>query len=184
MAARGPPQLRRQLHALGLAAGERRGRLARRHVAEAHVVERLERPVDLREVREEVERELSEYESLGDFFTRGLREGARVIDDDPRAIISPCDGVIAARGIAQAGTLVQAKGRNYRLADLVADDDFAARLTGGAYTTIYLSPRDYHRVHTPVNARIDFPEASARFELTVMARDTVATFAPAMWRAR
>jgi len=104
---------------------------------------------------EEVERELSEYESLGDFFTRGLREGARVIDDDPRAIISPCDGVIAARGIAEAGALVQAKGRNYRLADLVADDDFAARLTGGAYTTIYLSPRDYHRVHTPVNARIE-----------------------------
>jgi phosphatidylserine decarboxylase len=104
---------------------------------------------------DEVERELHEYESLGDFFTRGLREGARVVDGDPRAIISPCDGVVAALGRAEAGALVQAKGRNYRLADLVADEAFATLLTDGAYTTIYLSPRDYHRVHSPVDARIE-----------------------------
>src|SRR5204863_1581269 len=104
---------------------------------------------------DECELDLCEYESLGDFFTRGLREGARTIDRDPRAIISPCDGVVAACGLASEGTLVQAKGRNYRLADLVADEDFAERLTGGAYITIYLSPRDYHRVHTPVGGRIE-----------------------------
>ena len=104
---------------------------------------------------DECEKELREYESLGDFFTRGLREGARTIDADPRSIISPCDGVVAALGTAAEGTLVQAKGRNYRLADLVADDDFAALLEGGAYTTIYLSPRDYHRVHSPVEGRIE-----------------------------
>jgi len=109
---------------------------------------------------DECEKELTAYESLGDFFTRGLREGARAIDPDPRAIISPCDGVIAARGTATEGALVQAKGRNYRLADLLAclpgaDEDFASLLTGGAYTTIYLSPRDYHRVHTPIDARIE-----------------------------
>ena len=103
---------------------------------------------------DECERDLCEYESLGDFFTRGLREGARTIDADPRAIISPCDGVVAALGTATEGALVQAKGKNYRLADLVADDAFATRLEGGAYTTIYLSPRDYHRVHTPVTGRI------------------------------
>ena len=104
---------------------------------------------------DECELDLSEYESLGEFFTRGLREGARTIDADPRSIISPCDGVVAALGVAQEGALVQAKGRNYRLADLVADDEFANRLVGGAYTTIYLSPRDYHRVHAPVDARIE-----------------------------
>jgi phosphatidylserine decarboxylase len=103
---------------------------------------------------EETELELGEYSSLGDFFARRLRAGARTIDGAADAIITPCDGVIAARGTAIDGALVQAKGRSYKLADLVANEDLAARLTGGAYETIYLSPRDYHRVHTPVAAQI------------------------------
>jgi len=103
---------------------------------------------------DEVELDLAGYSSLGDFFARKLRHGARVVDTGSGAIISPCDGVIAARGVAVAGALVQAKGRNYRLAELVADGELAARLTGGAYATIYLSPRDYHRVHAPVDAKI------------------------------
>ena len=103
---------------------------------------------------DEVELDLAGYPSLGDFFARKLRHGARVVDAAPGAVISPCDGVIAARGVAVAGTLVQAKGRSYQLAELVADADLAARLTGGAYATIYLSPRDYHRVHAPAEARI------------------------------
>jgi phosphatidylserine decarboxylase len=103
---------------------------------------------------DEVELALTEYPSLGDFFARRLHHGARVPDATPGAIISPCDGVIAARGIASEGTLVQAKGRNYQLAQLVADPALAARLTGGPYETIYLSPRDYHRVHVPVDARV------------------------------
>lgn len=102
----------------------------------------------------ETELELGAYPSLGDFFARRLKEGARTIDDAPEAIIAPCDGRIAARGVAVDGALVQAKGRNYRLADLVADDELAASLTGGVYATIYLSPRDYHRVHAPVDGRI------------------------------
>jgi len=103
---------------------------------------------------DEVELELGGYPSLGDFFSRRLRRGARELDASPSAIISPCDGVIAARGTAVAGALVQAKGRLYRLAELVADADLAARLTGGSYATIYLSPRDYHRVHAPVGAQV------------------------------
>ncbi|HET7500551.1 MAG TPA: archaetidylserine decarboxylase [Kofleriaceae bacterium] len=101
-----------------------------------------------------MELDLARYASFGEFFARRLREGARAIDPDPAAIISPCDGVVAARGIASDGTLVQAKGRNYQLAELVADRELAARLTGGPYTTIYLSPRDYHRVHAPVDAQV------------------------------
>jgi len=103
---------------------------------------------------DEVELELASYPSLGDFFARRLRPGARTLDPSPNAILSPCDGVVAALGIAEAGDMVQAKGRNYQLADLVADAELAGRLTGGAYTTIYLSPRDYHRVHTPVDAEV------------------------------
>lgn len=103
---------------------------------------------------DETELELGAYESLGDFFARRLRPGARPIEPDPAAVISPCDGVVAAIGTASAGELVQAKGRHYQLAELLADDALAARLTGGAYATIYLSPRDYHRVHTPIDAQI------------------------------
>jgi phosphatidylserine decarboxylase len=103
---------------------------------------------------DEVELDLARYPSLGDFFARRLRHGARAVDPAPGAIISPCDGVVAARGTADAGTLVQAKGRLYQLAELVADGALAARLTGGPYATIYLSPRDYHRVHAPVDAQI------------------------------
>jgi phosphatidylserine decarboxylase len=103
---------------------------------------------------DEVELELGGYPSLGDFFARKLRPGARSVDTAPDAIISPCDGVVASRGAATAGALVQAKGRMYQLAELVADATLASRLTGGPYATIYLSPRDYHRVHAPIDARV------------------------------
>lgn len=103
---------------------------------------------------DEVELDLDGYPSFGDFFARRLRQGARDVDRAPSAIISPCDGVLAARGTADEGTLVQAKGRMYQLAELVADAALAADLTGGAYATIYLSPRDYHRVHAPGDAAI------------------------------
>jgi phosphatidylserine decarboxylase len=102
----------------------------------------------------EVELPLPAYASLGEFFTRKLRDGARPIDLTPGAIVAPCDGVIAAIGTADEGLLFQAKGRDYRLGDLLADEAWAAALTGGAYATIYLSPRDYHRVHTPADAQL------------------------------
>lgn len=103
----------------------------------------------------EAELELDEYASLGDFFARKLREGARRVDSAPSAIISPCDGAIAAGGVVTDGTLVQAKGRDYRLDELIPDADFARSLLGGAYLTIYLSPRDYHRVHAPVGGHLE-----------------------------
>jgi phosphatidylserine decarboxylase len=103
---------------------------------------------------EEVELDLTGYRSLGDFFARRLRRDARPADQDACAIIAPCDGVLAARGTAMAGSMVQAKGRSYELAELVADRALAARLAGGHYATIYLSPRDYHRVHAPVAGHV------------------------------
>jgi phosphatidylserine decarboxylase len=102
----------------------------------------------------EAELPLGEYPSFGDFFARGLRHGARPLDPSPDSVIAPCDGVTAVCGVATGGTLLQAKGHTYRLADLVGDDDLAGRLTGGHYTTIYLSPRDYHRVHAPIDATL------------------------------
>jgi phosphatidylserine decarboxylase len=102
----------------------------------------------------ETELELGAYDTFGDFFARKLRPGVRPIDSNESTVISPCDGVVAARGIAADGELLQAKGLNYRLEDLVVDKTMAARLIDGPYATIYLSPRDYHRVHAPVDAHL------------------------------
>jgi phosphatidylserine decarboxylase len=97
---------------------------------------------------DEAANELSEYPSFGDFFARHLRDGARPLADAP--VVAPCDGVVAAAGPIVDGTLVQAKGRTYSVAELVTVPSLAASLAGGSFVTTYLSPRDYHRVHTPV----------------------------------
>jgi len=102
----------------------------------------------------EAELDLRAYSTLGDLFARRLRPGARQIDPAHDAIISPCDGALAARGTAVEGELIQAKGKSYQLDQLVIDGELADRLRGGDYATIYLSPRDYHRVHTPIDARL------------------------------
>jgi len=103
---------------------------------------------------QEPELSLDAYPSLGDFFARRLRDGARTLDPDPRCVSAPCDGVVAACGRVTDGILVQAKGREYTLAALLADETRAARFIGGEYATIYLSPRDYHRVHAPVDGAL------------------------------
>jgi phosphatidylserine decarboxylase len=103
---------------------------------------------------EETELALHSYPSFGDFFARRLRDGARVVDQAKSTIVAPCDGVVAAAGHATDGVLVQAKGHTYTLGELLVDDDYAAGFVGGEYFTIYLSPRDYHRVHTPIAATL------------------------------
>lgn len=98
----------------------------------------------------EAERDLAEYPTFGEFFARRLRDGARTFTHGEAVITSPCDGTLAASGLVEDGTLIQAKGHRYRLDELLADGAAAARLDGGWYATIYLSPADYHRVHAPV----------------------------------
>lgn len=103
---------------------------------------------------DEVELPLAEYPSFSQFFARRLRSGARPLPADADAIVAPCDGRIAALGLADEGRLIQAKGRDYALAQLLADDAASARLMGGPYITIYLSPANYHRVHAPLAAEL------------------------------
>ena len=86
-----------------------------------------------------------EYQSFNDFFTRSLREDARPIGGE---LCSPVDGVVAALGNMQAGQLIQSKGINYSLSQLLAEDDIS-EFTHGSFITLYLAPRNYHRVHTP-----------------------------------
>ncbi len=103
---------------------------------------------------DEVERPLADYPSLGAFFTRRLKPGARAIRGDSGAVVSPCDGVVAESGVVHAGQMVQAKGQHYSLFGLLADRAGAARFEGGTYVTIYLSPKDYHRVHFAVEGQV------------------------------
>ena len=102
----------------------------------------------------EAEKPLAEYGGFDEFFTRRLRAGARPIDARPGAVVSPADGTVVDCGVASAGKLIQAKGVFFELSELLADDAAAARLEGGAYLITYLSPRDYHRVHSPVAGRV------------------------------
>jgi phosphatidylserine decarboxylase len=103
---------------------------------------------------DEPDRELIGYASLGEFFARRLRPGARPIAGGWGAVVAPSDGLVTAVGVVEDGALIQAKGHTYSLAALVADDEFARALDGGSYVTVYLSPRDYHRVHAPVDGAL------------------------------
>lgn len=93
--------------------------------------------------------DLSAYPSFNDFFTRALREGARPMPEDPRALISPADGAVSQAGQISGESLLQAKGHEYSLSALLASVELAREFTDGFFATIYLSPRDYHRVHAP-----------------------------------
>jgi phosphatidylserine decarboxylase len=98
--------------------------------------------------------ETASWPSFDAFFTRRLRDGARVIDRDPRAVLSPADGRIESMArIDEGGTFV-VKGRPYAVDELVGDAREARRFVGGAGFVVYLSPRDYHRVHAPVTGQI------------------------------
>jgi phosphatidylserine decarboxylase len=94
------------------------------------------------------------FASFDDFFTRTLRDGARPLDRDPRVIVSPADGRLDSIGRIDEGCTYLVKGRPYRVEELVGDADEARRYIGGGGCVIYLSPRDYHRVHSPVEGRI------------------------------
>lgn len=93
------------------------------------------------------------YENFNAFFTRELKEGARKITIDENLLISPADGAISEIGNIEHGRILQAKGRGYSLTALVGGDEKRAEpFIGGRFATIYLSPKDYHRVHMPAGA--------------------------------
>jgi len=97
---------------------------------------------------------LDGFRTFGEFFARPLRDGLRPVAPGDDVVVSPVDGVVSEVGVAEGGRLVQAKGLSYTLEALLVDPPLAARLRGGAYATIYLSPRDYHRIHFPLGGRI------------------------------
>jgi phosphatidylserine decarboxylase len=97
----------------------------------------------------------AEYPDFNSFFTRPLKPGARPQPEQPGVITSPVDGRISHIGRISDGRLIQAKGRDFSLFDLLGGDNRrAAVFQEGGFATLYLSPRDYHRVHMPCDARL------------------------------
>ena len=107
--------------------------------------------VDLDELR----LELGAHPSMTAFFVRRLAEGARVFPGDAGVLPSPADGRLQAIDPVREGSILQAKGQDYPVRDLLAGADEGLDLEGGWAWTIYLSPRDYHRVHAPEDCELE-----------------------------
>jgi phosphatidylserine decarboxylase len=104
---------------------------------------------------EALEPEPCAYPDFNAFFTRALKPGTRPIASGDRVVCCPVDGAVSQIGVAQADTLLQAKGQTFSLTALLGGDTERARpFQGGAFTTLYLSPRDYHRIHLPLAGRL------------------------------
>lgn len=89
------------------------------------------------------------YPSFNALFTRALKPGVRTPDPDPRALLIPADGRISQCGPIDNGRIFQAKGQSFTAAELLGDEAAAVPFANGLFATVYLSPKDYHRVHMP-----------------------------------
>jgi phosphatidylserine decarboxylase len=104
----------------------------------------------------EAERERPEdYVTFNDFFTRTLKAGVRPIVAEPNAVALPVDGCVSQIGDIQHGRIIQAKGHDFSARELLGgDDDLSELFQNGKFATIYLSPKDYHRIHMPLDGEV------------------------------
>lgn len=107
------------------------------------------------DLSEAVEEDPEHYACFNAFFTRALKPEARPIDPSPDAVVSPVDAEVSQVGTADDNWLVQAKGHYFTLEDLLEDADLARRFRGGSFATLYLAPRDYHRIHMPLAGSLE-----------------------------
>jgi phosphatidylserine decarboxylase len=105
--------------------------------------------VDLSEAQRE---KIEDYKTFNDFFTRRLKSGARVIAKC--SIVCPVDGAVSQVGAINDAQIVQAKNHHYSVAQLLANNEKASEFSEGFFATIYLSPRDYHRIHMPYDGKL------------------------------
>lgn len=96
-----------------------------------------------------------DYRHFNAFFTRALKPGARPLDPDPAACLSPVDGTVSQLGRIEGDRIFQAKGHHYTAAELLGDPAMARAFEGGGFCTIYLAPYNYHRIHMPVAAQLE-----------------------------
>jgi phosphatidylserine decarboxylase len=107
------------------------------------------------DMSEAAEPDIRAYPTFNAFFTRSLRAGARPVAMEAGAIASPVDGVVSQMGVVEGGRIFQAKGRWFSTLELLGGDEAAAAsFQDGNYATLYLSPKDYHRIHMPVTGRL------------------------------
>ncbi len=108
--------------------------------------------VDMSEAQVE---DLEAFEHFNAFFTRALKPGARPLAQGPDAVLCPADGAVSQLGKIEHGRIFQAKGHSFSLVELLGGDTERANpFMGGAFATIYLSPKDYHRVHMPLTGTL------------------------------
>ncbi|MCX7076936.1 MAG: archaetidylserine decarboxylase [Methylococcales bacterium] len=103
---------------------------------------------------EALTQDLSEFKSFNAFFTRELKPQTRPLTTDIGAIASPADGVVSQSGPITQGDIFQAKGKSFTAAQLLGDEQLAEKFNDGMFTTIYLSPKDYHRLHMPMTGTL------------------------------
>ena len=129
------------------------GRMAsRRHRLTPWLIERFIAKYGV-DMSEALDSDPGHYATFNDFFTRALKPGMRPIAD--AALVSPVDGAISQFGDIQGEQVFQAKGHHYSATALVGGDSaLASRFTDGSFATLYLSPRDYHRIHMPCDGRL------------------------------
>lgn len=109
-------------------------------------------PVNLLEARET---NPYAYECFDAFFTRALKHQARSLTRaEPEDVSSPVDGILSEFGLIERGKIIQAKGFDYTVAELIGAEDLAAAYEGGTFITQYLAPVDYHRIHVPTEAQL------------------------------
>lgn len=96
-----------------------------------------------------------DYETFNSFFTRALKDGVRPVDSDPQSLVFPVDGTVSQSGNVALGRIIQAKGFDYSLNTLLGGDrSISDPFQDGTFITIYLSPKDYHRVHIPFDGKL------------------------------
>jgi len=104
---------------------------------------------------EALQPDINAYKSFNDFFTRELKPGARPLTTESNAIACPADGVVSQAGAITNGNIFQAKGKSFTATELLGGSaERAAAFNNGVYTTIYLSPKDYHRLHMPLTGTL------------------------------
>lgn len=107
---------------------------------------------------EDAEKNIEDYTSLNDFFTRRLKAGSRPLDPDPQALLSPVDALITGMGSIQSGQIVNVKGQDYTIEQLLNHSPRIVNYKNGFFFVLYLSPKDYHRIHSPVTGKINEKE--------------------------
>jgi phosphatidylserine decarboxylase len=104
---------------------------------------------------EEAERGFEGYSTFAEFFSRRLKQGLRPIDAGENIVVSPVDGSVSQVGYAAGSECIQAKGIHYSLEALLGSSEAGAQFKDGPFATLYLAPRDYHRIHAPLSGRIE-----------------------------